>query len=52
MNYFVTTSGTYGTNPLTTNRLSDFGMVEDPYNTGRLQPAGMQHAMDIIICKN
>ncbi|VDI68718.1 Hypothetical predicted protein [Mytilus galloprovincialis] len=39
MNYFVTTSGTYGTNPLTTNRLSDFGMVEDPYNTGRLQPA-------------
>lgn len=39
MNYFVTTSGTYGTNPLTTNRLSDYGMVEDPYNTGRLQPA-------------
>ncbi|XP_052101213.1 uncharacterized protein LOC127735156 isoform X2 [Mytilus californianus] len=39
MNYFVTTSGTYGTNPLTTNRLGDFGMVEDPYNTGRLQPA-------------
>ncbi|XP_063433930.1 uncharacterized protein LOC134715581 isoform X8 [Mytilus trossulus] len=39
MNYFVTTSGTYSTNPLTTNRLSDFGMVEDPYNTGRLQPA-------------
>ena len=40
MNYFVRTSGSYGTQPLSTNRLSDFGMTEDPYNTGRIQLEG------------
>lgn len=41
MSYFTRTSGALATMPLKTNRPVDFGMTEDPYNTGRIQPIGM-----------